>query len=464
VKAAAALLAFAVAFGCAVPAGATPGPDNAPEYWFDSWKVEQLWSSGARGQGIVIGEIDTGVNAKLPQLAGKVLKGHDFGDSGGDGRTDRDLDTFGHGTAMASIMVARPGPFDITGLAPAAKILPVAVPLIGTSDAAPDDQLPTAIRWAVDHGAKIINMSLGGKRSPREDIRSCPADEQDAIFYALRKGVILVAAVGNAGPKRNTVEEPAVCLGVISVGAVDESGSVADFSSRQPYLTVTAPGVNVPSLGRIAGEGFSGDGSSQASAIVSAVLALTWSKHRTLPARQVVTRLLNTLDDARRPADSAYGYGLVDGYRAVTANVPTDAPNPVYDNAAPFIARERAFATKLTVPPHPARGQLGIGEYSVSKPSWYTEPRVLGGLAAAAAGLLALVLLLVLGGRAARRRPTLAPVPQEYGRSGPPPYQPYPVMLPPASAGPVQPAPYGGPLEPWPPPRPLPGPGPSAGE
>ena len=103
------LLAAAVAVvlaGLAAPALAAPGPPSAPEYWFDQWHVQQLWQDGARGQGITIAELDTGVNADLPGLRGKVLPGKDFGTLGGDGRTDRDATAFGHG-APAAIHAAR---------------------------------------------------------------------------------------------------------------------------------------------------------------------------------------------------------------------------------------------------------------------------------------------------------------------------------------------------------------------
>src|SRR4051794_5713931 len=155
----AAALMLAGLLGWTAPAWATPGPSDAPEYWFDAWHVPTLWQSGARGQGITIAEIDTGVNANLPELRGRVLAGADLGGRG-DGQVDRQVDTFGHGTAMASIMVARPGVLGITGLAPAARVLPIAVPLGGTTTAERPDQVPQAIRYAAAHGAQIISMSL----------------------------------------------------------------------------------------------------------------------------------------------------------------------------------------------------------------------------------------------------------------------------------------------------------------
>jgi subtilisin family serine protease len=410
---AAAVGVLAIAAGTA-PAAAAPGPPNAPEYWFDSWHVPSLWKSGARGQGITIAEIDTGVSAGVPELAGRVLRGTDFGE-GGDGRVDREINAFGHGTAMASIMVARPGLLGITGLAPGAKILPIAVPLTGTTDADQPDKLPEAIRYAADHHAKIISMSLGGKRSPRFDSQPCNADEQAAIYYALRKGAMVLASVGNTGPKKNTIEDPAVCLGVVSVGAVDASGTVANFSSRAPYLTLVAPGVDVPSLGRVPGEAFAGDGTSQATAITSAAAALVWSKFPALSARQVVTRLVATLGDRRTKPSRAYGYGRLDPYRAVTGTVPAGAANPVFDAVAPFLDRD-ARLRQDTARPAPARaapGARSTGTYAVGTAPRFTG-KVIGGASVAGAGLVLLLALLAGGVRGRRRR--LRPV---SGQSGP---------------------------------------------
>ena len=396
-----------VAFAASGSAAATPGPSNAPEYWFDSWQVPSLWSAGVRGQGITIAEIDTGVNAEIPELAGRILPGKDFGD-GGDGQVDREVDTFGHGTAMASIMVARPGLLDITGLAPRAKILPIAVPLRGTTDSGQPDRLPDAIRYAADHGAKVISMSLGGKRSPQFDSQPCNDDEQAAIYYALGKGAMVLASVGNTGPRKNTVEDPAVCLGVVSVGAVDATGTVAKFSSRQPYLTLVAPGVGIPSLGRVTGEAYAGDGTSQATAIASAVAALVWSKFPTLSAEQVVSRILATLDGRRTRPSPAYGYGLLDGYRAVTATVPIAAPNPVFRAVAPFLARDAALAkVAAPVPPPPAvGGTKSTGSYVVGSAPRFAGKVVTGLTLAGAGGLLLLTLL--YGGLRSRRRRRIA--------------------------------------------------------
>jgi subtilisin family serine protease len=398
------LAALAVVLALAEPAAATPGPANAPEYWFDSWQIPSLWNAGVRGEGITIAEIDTGVNSHLPELRGRVLKGVDLG-AGGDGQVDREIDDFGHGTAMASIMVARPGLLGITGLAPGAKLLPIAVPLAGTTDAGRPDRLPQAIRYAVDHHAQIISMSLGGKRSPGVDNQPCSADEQQAIYYALRKGALVLASVGNTGPMKNTVEDPGVCLGVLSVGAVDISGTVANFSAREPYLTLVAPGVDIPSLGRVAGQAFKGNGTSQATALASAAAALVWSRYPNLSARGVATRLIATLDAHRVRPSRAYGYGLLDAYRAVTSNLPANTPNPVFDAVAPFLARGPALRNDLPRPPKPAAGPGGsTGAYTVGSVPRPTSAQGLLGIVLGAVGLLGLLVLAGVGIRA-RRHP-----------------------------------------------------------
>jgi subtilisin family serine protease len=393
----------------AAPAAhAAPGPGNAPEYWFDSWHINDLWDSGVRGQGVTIAEIDTGVNANLPELSGTVLPGKDFGRTG-DGRIDRDANEFGHGTAMASIMVGRPGLLGITGLAPDAKLIPIALPLTGTTDAAPDDHLAEAIRWAVDHGGKVISMSLGGARNPSTDKVPCPAAAQSAIYYALSRGAVVLAAAGNNGLSTNAVEEPGVCLGVVAVGAVDQDGAVTGFSSRHRYLTLGAPGVNIPSLGRIQGSAYAGDGTSQATAIASAVVALVWSKYPRLTADQIVTRVLATLDKHRIHRDPGIGFGVVNAYRAVTAAVPAGASDPVYTAAEPFRARAQAFAKSARIPPPPPAGvRTSVGRFSIGNAPRLFVPEVLGGIAVAAAGLLTLIVLLVgLAVRRGRRRDPL---------------------------------------------------------
>jgi subtilisin family serine protease len=395
--------------GAAEPGYAAPGPSQAPEWWFDTWHVPSLWAGGARGQGVTIAEIDTGVNVRVPEIAANVLPGKDFGAAGGDGRIDRAVDQFGHGTAMASIMVAQPRLMNITGLAPDAKLLPVAVPLRGTNDAPTngDDSLADAISWAADHGGKIISMSLGGLRNPASDKMPCPQDEQNAIYDAISKGAIVLASSGNSRQKGSPVEEPGVCLGVVSVGAVDSDGTVAPFSSRHKYLTVTAPGVNVPSLGRVPKRAFHADGTSQATAITAAALALIWSKYPALSGRQVVARMLATLDHRSGTQDPSYGYGIVNPYRAITAAVAPTAPNPVYDALDPFLSTQSANVRALPAPAPAATQPVPPGHFAVGQAPSVWATRVWTAFAVGLLGALALVVLAVVGIMRSRRHAAL---------------------------------------------------------
>lgn len=391
----------------ATAASAAPGPPGHREWWFDTWDVPALWAAGARGQGITIAEIDTGVNANLPELADKILAGHDLGDPSLDGRTDHDIDEFGHGTAMASLMVAEPGTAGITGLAPDARVLPVAIPLIGTdTQGQGSSSLADAIRFAVDNGGRIISMSLEQSRNPSTDPVPCPQDEQDAITYAITKNVIVVAASGNDGETGSPVSDPGVCIGVVAVGALDVNNAVAPFSSRHPYVTVSAPGVNIPTLSRIAGDAYIAGGTSQATAITSAAFALVWSKYPALTSTQVVARVLATVDHRAPGAapDPAYGYGIVNAAAAINTAVPADAPNPLYDALTPFIQKETAeLAVKVTPPPPVATTETPPGAVVVGTRPGVITTSIRAGAGLGIAGILALILLTVVGIRGRRR-------------------------------------------------------------
>jgi subtilisin family serine protease len=385
---------------------AAPGPAEAPEWWFDAWYVPSLWASGADGRGITVAVIDTGVQADIPELAGKVIPGADFIGNGTDGRTDFDGDQFSHGTAMASIMVARPGYGDIEGIAPAAKILPIAVPLKGVlrQGIATPNATSEAIKYAANHGAKVISMSLGGLRYEGQDSEPCPADLQAAVVYALDKGSLVVAASGNSGDSGSPVEEPGVCLGVISVGSVNAQQQVSAFSSRHPYLTVAAPGDNIATLSRTVDRAYIGGGTSQATAITSAALAMVWSRFPTDTNRQVLSRLLESVTDrGPRGRDSAYGFGVIDPNAAISDTVAAAAPNAVFQGVAPLLALAAAHpgapSVKATAgDPNSPIGSVRVGTSAAALgTSFYAE------LVAALACLLLAIALLSLALRRSGR-------------------------------------------------------------
>ena len=407
--AAAGLAMAGLLLGLATPAQATPGPIGAPEWWFDSWKVNTLWAAGADGRGITVAVIDTGVQASVPELAGRVLPGADLIGNGSDGRIDYDTDGFSHGTAMASIIVARSGRAGIEGLAPGALVLPVSVPLRGVVRTGKPTANATsvAIDYAADHGARIINLSLGGIRDQADDGPDpCPSSVQAAVLHALTKGALVVAASGNSGGDGSPVEEPGVCLGVVSVGAVDQQLNVLPFSSRHPYLTVSAPGDSIPSLSR--DSAYVGEGTSQATAMTSAALALIWSKYPAETNRQVLTRLLSTATD-RGPAgrDSAYGIGVINPAAAIAAKPAAAASNPVFDGVQPLLAQSGRPPASPKAVPVAAAPNGSLGTFRVGSAGSPTSGRfyLLAGGAAGFALLAGFFLLLFARRRAAARVP-----------------------------------------------------------
>jgi type VII secretion-associated serine protease mycosin len=398
---AAALAALLVALVAPATAAATPPvPDTTRFYWFGNYQIAKVWALGATGQGQTVAVLDTGVQASEPELRGVVLPGTDF--NGGNGQTDTDTPD-GHGSAMARFIAAQGGGrWGITGIAPGVKILPVTT---NNKFAAIDDsiQVTRGIRYAVDHGAKIINLSQGTPDA-------CPAEVGDAVRYAIGKGAVVVAAAGNEGNTTNQALFPADCPGVLAVGAVDGAKRPWEQTQRQPYVDVAAPGVDMFNE-NLAGDSGTSDGTSESTALVSGVIALVWSKFPSLTARQVVARVLATVtDDAVHPGKDEYaGYGIARPYDAIVTNVPADAPNPVFDelNAAP--SSSAGLPSAVTFSRNPTA--------SVPAPAATSSSGSNTGLLVGIVGAALVVVLILVAVLLARRRRPATPS----GPSYPPP-------------------------------------------
>ncbi|MGA5704015.1 S8 family serine peptidase [Peterkaempfera bronchialis] len=304
------------------------------------------------GEGVVVGLVDSGVLAQHQDLTGRILPGADLSGGSTDGRTDEN----GHGTEMASLIVGHghgPGGQDgIMGLAPGAKILPVKVHL------APDDvdlfsgeaRVADAIRYAVDHGAEVINLSIGGAGVRGDDVRA-------AVRYAVDHDVVLVGAAGNQDLDR--VGYPAAFPGVVAVGAVDVDGSVWSDSNHGPQITLAAPGVRIPHAKNTGVDQYNrGDGTSDATAYVSAIAALVRSRYPDLSAGQVVNRLIRSAvapPDGSRVPNDRYGYGIASPRRALTMEIPAGPKEN------PLLGRAEAQAP-ATVAAVPGGGDSAAGE------------------------------------------------------------------------------------------------------
>ncbi|AZM63244.1 type VII secretion-associated serine protease mycosin [Streptomyces sp. WAC 01438] len=315
----AAVLAAGLVFLPAAPAHADG--IRARQWSLEAMHTDEAWRT-TKGEGVTVAVLDTGVEADHPDLDGNVLTGEDlvgFGAREGDRAWAR------HGTAMAGIIAGHghgPGNTDgVMGIAPEAKILPVRViledgdPSRAKARKTRGNALAEGIRWAADHGADVINLSLG------DDSASAHPEpgEDEAIQYALGKGVVVVASAGNGGEKGDRISYPAAYPGVITATAVDRYGTRAPFSTRRWYATVSAPGVDVI-IADPDHKYYEGWGTSAAAAFVSGAVALVRSAHPDLTPAQIKRLLEDTARNA--PADGrddSRGFGFIDPAAAIEA-------------------------------------------------------------------------------------------------------------------------------------------------
>jgi type VII secretion-associated serine protease mycosin len=402
-----AVASIVLAVPMAIPASAMPAPNNE-EWWFDSFAIEtKVWPQ-AKGSGVTVALIDSGVNASLPELRGVVLPGTNVVGGSDDGRIDSDTDQ-GHGTAMANLIAAQGGgTAGWLGIAPGAKILP-----IGDRGGMSSPSLSQGIRYAADHGAKVLNISQSAPATA-DDVNNCPSNVQDAVAYAVKHDVVILAAAGNDGDSGNMAEYPAGCPGVIAVGAYDHLGNAWKSTQRQDYVSIGGPGVGVGSIG---GDGrlyHNGEGTSQATALSSGAVALIRSKFPHESAKQIVQRIFATLTDVGPPGkDNQTGYGGININRAMTRSVPSNAPNPVYDRLDKALAAQAKNPSSKSTPA------------TSSKKSSSNSSMLL--LVGGVIVLVAIVIVIFLISRS-RRRPSQprgqAPFSSAYGQhpqEGPPP-------------------------------------------
>nr|WP_237417899.1 S8 family serine peptidase [Actinomadura rayongensis] len=298
----------------APPASALPGP-RSEQWWFEAWQIENKVWPLTRGKGVTVGLIDTGVSTDLPDLRGSVVGKRITADGVVDDSVDHDTEKGGHGTGMAALIVGQGRGSGMVGVAPESKILSIYKGVL----------LGTAIRYAVDHGAKVINMSLA------QQFAYCTEATQSGVDYALKNDVVVVASTGNDGPDNATLGEPANCVGVVAVAGLDAYLNVWKDSSAGANVVVAGPAADVGSIGRRGAFTAKANGTSQASALTAGVVAVMRSRYPKMPAREIVRRLLATTRDVGPKGwDKFTGYGAVVPYRALTEKIPGNTPNPVY--------------------------------------------------------------------------------------------------------------------------------------
>lgn len=376
-KLAAAAAGLAAAFGLALPATAaragTAGYAPPPaEWWTTSWRVsQQVWP------------VTEGAGSTVAVLASRA-----------DAGTVAEL-IAGQGTGGGPV-----------GLAPHARILPVRVDEPGPASAA---AVPAGIRYAAEHGATVINLSLG---IPYPSSTWCDPAMQAAVSYALSRNIVIVAGAGDTNLTGKRPVEPASCSGVLAVGGIEPTGRLWPNSTREPYVSVAAPADRIP-VSAANGKPGTGSGTSFAAPLVAATAALIRSKYPKMPWYQVDQRIIATAT-AVPPAESndygyGYGYGILNVAKAVDAAkypVPASAPNPPYTRYVDWLntldGQAWAQANGVTVPS--PEGTTAAGT-SVSWPQEVlSRNRVAALIVAAVVVLLVAVAVALLLLRSRRKR------------------------------------------------------------
>lgn len=290
-------------------AGGTQDADvDAPE----AWEVP-----GVSGTRVAI--IDSGVAIDHKDISDKVVARVNFSDTEID--EPKDYDEYGHGTHVAGIVAATHNSIGVAGVCPDCTILDAKV--LNSSGVGSSSAIAKGIDWAVENGAKVINMSLGQRVSSRT--------LETAVNNAWKRGVVLVAAAGNAGTQAKIY--PGAYPNVIAVAATDNRDVKASFSTYGKWVDLAAPGVNVYSTfpnhpfvlgtqnGRSTGYDI-GSGTSMASPIVAGVAAMVWS---TTPAGTPNTKVREKVELTADKIDgtgTSWAHGRVNACEAVAGELP----------------------------------------------------------------------------------------------------------------------------------------------
>ncbi len=311
------------------PALAVASLTGAPQWQYAATRTDLVPENVARAaHGVTIAVVDTGADLSAPDLAAKQPVAYSIRKRSTD-VTDRN----GHGTFVASLAAGSVSNGEgIAGGGGDARLMVVQA---GRADGSFSDvEEAAAIVWAVDHGARVINLSLGGAKTSTV--------EQRAVQYAFSQGALLVAAVGNEHLEGNPVEYPAALLqqpgsrgaggGGLAVGASTRLGARAAFSNTGSHLSLAAPGEGVfaavsssseairfPRValpGSLAGLYGYGSGTSYAAPQVAGAAALTWAANPELTAAEVATILEQTASGGGR-WNAQLGYGVLDAAAAV---------------------------------------------------------------------------------------------------------------------------------------------------
>ncbi len=296
-------------------------PDLGGNNWgADLVKAPEVWAQGYTGEGVVVAVVDTGVDYNHDDLKNNIwtnaneIAGNGIDDDGNgyiddnygwnfSEKNNNTLDNNGHGTHVSGTIAGENNDYGVTGIAYNAKIMPVKV--LNDSGSGSYSSISKGIRYAVDNGANVINLSLGGGSSNRS--------LESAINYASSKGVIVVMAAGNDGDSLPDYPARYAQKSGIAVGAVDRNNNMPDFSNRSgtnEISYVTAPGVKVYSS--VPNNQYATySGTSMATPHVAGVVALMLSANSSLTDAQVRQIVTETAGNSTQTTNSSFNLSNV---------------------------------------------------------------------------------------------------------------------------------------------------------
>ena len=261
----------------------------------------QAWEVTTGSSDLTIAIVDSGIDLDHPDLSGKIILGYDY--VNGDWVPD---DDYGHGTHVAGIAAAwTDNGQGVAGVSWGARLM--ALKVLNARGTGSYADVASAVIYAADNGAKIINLSLGGDYDSQT--------LHDALIYAHNAGCVLAAATGNDGG--SVVLYPAQYAEALAVAATGSTDQRAWFSNYGPEVDVAAPGVSIYSTYR--GGGYiSMSGTSMATPYVAGLAALIWSEYPGYTNDQVEGRVEMTAVDRGTPGwDQYYGHGRIDAHAAL---------------------------------------------------------------------------------------------------------------------------------------------------
>lgn len=316
---------------------------TAPYYWnYNMLNLPAAWDVKKETSSIIVAVLDTGISKTHPDLAANLVTGYDYvGELSDDDPSDTEYSNednrYSHGTHVAGIISAvTNNGVGISGVAWNVKVMPIRV--LNSNGGGTSDDLIEGIDYAIKHGAKVINLSLGSSASPTET-ETLPV--RNAIDTAIAAGVTVVAAAGN---ENGSVAFPANYDPVIAVSALDETGARASYSNYGSEIDFCAPGggeaITIPSIQMILSTSYDKNpieagncyvwmsGTSMAAPHISGLVALLYADGETDPAtikQRIADRCINLGNS------SYYGKGLPDAYAVLNKS------NPVMTNVKVFI-------------------------------------------------------------------------------------------------------------------------------